>query len=143
MIEGFSHIYLPVRDVDESIDFYTKHFGFYLHRKYSTNGNVSAYVGLNGVLLELTHSGNTPAADGRNELRIGLVVDNLDATLESLKSAGVELRREPFQAATFWGRQAVVVDPSGYGISLREYRAPDSATFKDWEPEKEGVVRLA
>ncbi len=143
MIEGFSHVYLPVRDIDEAIDFYTQKLGFYLHRKYTSNGRLAAYVGLNGILLELTHSDNTPSVDGRAEMRIGLVVDDLDATLAGLKNEGIEVAREPWDAATFWGRQAQIVDPSGYRISLRQYRAPDNAFFKDWQPEQENVVRLA
>lgn len=143
MIESFSHIYLPVRDVDESIEFYTQKLGFYLLRKYTTNSNLAAYVGLNGLLLEFSVSGNTPSVDGRSELRIGLIVDDLDATLAELQEKGVKVGREPWQAATFWGRQAQIMDPSGYRISLREYRAPDNAYFKDWEPEQESVVRLA
>ena len=34
MITSFSHIYLPVRDVDEAIEFYTKNLNFRLLRKY-------------------------------------------------------------------------------------------------------------
>ena len=143
MIEGFSHIYLPVRDIDESIEFYTQKLGFSLLRKYAINGNVSAYVCLNGILLELTASQNTPSVDGRSELRIGIIVSDMDGTLADLKSKGVAVPREPWQAMTFWGRQAQIMDPSGYRISLREYRAPDNAHFEGWQPDQEGVVRLA
>lgn len=143
MIEGFSHIYLPVRDIDEAIEFYTQKLGFSLLRKYTINGNPSAYVGLHGILLEFSVSTSTPSVDGRSELRIGLNVDDLDATLADLKSKGVAVPREPWQAMTFWGRQAQIMDPSGYRISLREYRAPDSPHFEGWQPDQEGVVRLA
>ena len=143
MIEGFSHIYLPVRDIDEAIEFYTQKLGFTLLRKYAINGNPAAYVGLHGILLEFSVSNNTPSVDGRSELRIGLNVDDLDATLAGLKGKGVTVPREPWQAMTFWGRQAQIMDPSGYRISLREYRAPDNAQFEGWQPDQEGVVRLA
>ena len=143
MIEGFSHIYLPVRDIDESIDWYTQTLGFSLLRKYTINGNLSAYLRLQGILLELTRSENTPSVDGRSELRIGLIVDDLDATLVNLKAKGVAVPREPWQAMTFWGRQCQIMDPSGYRISLREYRAPDSPAFEGWQPDQDGVVRLA
>lgn len=143
MIQGFSHIYLPVRDIDEAIEFYTQNLGFYLLRKYTINGNPAAYAGLNDILLEFSVSDATPSVDGRSELRIGLVVDDLDATLADLKSRGVAVPREPWQAMTFWGRQAQIMDPSGYRISLREYRAPDNPSFEGWQPDQEGVVRLA
>jgi hypothetical protein len=56
---------------------------------------------------------------------------------------GVEVSREPFDARTFWGKQAQIKDPSGYGISLREWAAPDDPYFPDWQPRHEGVERLA
>ena len=143
MIKGFSHIYLPVRDLDESIDFYTQMLGFYLLRKYRWGENPSAYVGLNGILLELTHSDNTPSVDGRSELRVGLEVPDMDAAIEEFKGKGVEVAREPWAAFTFWGRQAQIKDPSGYLISIREWREPDGPFFNDWQPEHENVERLA
>lgn len=143
MIQSFSHIYLPVRDIDESIAFYTEKLGFTLLRKYTTSGNLSAYVNLNDILLEFSLSQNTPSVDGRSELRIGLIVDDLDATLANLTAKGVVIGREPWQAATFWGRQCQIMDPSGYRISLREYRAPDGPSYPDWQPEHDTVVRLA
>lgn len=143
MIESFSHIYLPVRDIDESIDFYTQKLGFSFHRKYTTNGNLAAYVRLGSILLEFSQSDNTPSVDGRSELRIGLIVDDMDSTLAELCEKGVTVAREPWDAMTFWGRQCQIFDPSGYRISLRQYREPDSPYFTDWQPESENVVRLA
>ena len=143
MIRGFSHTYLPVRDLDESITFYTEKLGFYLLRKYLWNGNPSAYVGLNGILLEMSNSPTTPSTDGRSELRIGLEVPDIDAALTELKQKGVEVAREPWQALTFWGRQAQIKDPSGYIISIRQWREPDGPQFDGWQPESEAVVRTA
>ncbi|HLF77645.1 MAG TPA: VOC family protein [Dehalococcoidia bacterium] len=142
MIKSFSHIYLPSRDVDEAIAFYTQKLGFSLLRKYKTGERPSAYVELGEILLELTPSTSTPSVEGRSELRIGLVVDDMDATLAELRSKGVEVAREPWQALTFWGRQAQIKDPSGYLISLREWRQPDGPRFAGWQPESPDVVRL-
>jgi lactoylglutathione lyase len=139
---SISHIYLPVRDVNESIDFYTQKLGFKLLRQYETNGRPSAYVTLGGILLELTPSTTTPSTDGRSELRIGILVDDMDATLDEVRANGVEVAREPWQAQTFWGRQAQIRDPNGYLISIRQYREPDGPDYPDWQPEHEGVVRL-
>jgi len=142
MNPSISHIYLPVRDVNESIDFYTQKLGFKLLRQYETNGRPSAYVTLGGILLELTPSTTTPSTDGRSELRIGILVDDMDATLAEVREKGVEVAREPWQAQTFWGRQAQLRDPNGYLISIRQYREPDGPDYPDWQPEHEGVVRL-
>ena len=142
MNPSISHIYLPVRDVNESIDFYTQKLGFKLLRQYETNGRPSAYVTLGGILLELTPSTTTPSTDRRSELRIGILVDDMDATLAEVREKGVEVAREPWQAQTFWGRQAQLRDPNGYLISIRQYREPDGPDYPDWQPEHEGVVRL-
>ena len=145
-ITSISHIYLPVRDVDESIAFYTQKLGFKLLRKYraSENGGGSAYVELGGVLLELTQARQPirPSDDG-TEHRIGLTVTDMDAVMKDLVSKGVEVVREPWDALTFWGRQARIKDPSGYGVALREWAAPDNPHFDGWQPRHEGGVRLA
>ena len=146
MANNFSHIYLPVRDVDASVEFYTKNFGFRLLRKYQATegGSPAAYVELGDVLLELTKASRpVPADETRTEPRIGLAVDDIDATVAKLKAAGVPVEREPFEARTFWGRQAMIKDPSGYGVSLREWEAPDGPRYEDWQPRHEGGVRLA
>jgi catechol 2,3-dioxygenase-like lactoylglutathione lyase family enzyme len=141
MFNTISHIYFPVRDVDESIDFYTKNLGFKLQRKWSNNGRESGYLVMNGVLLELTLSDKTPSTDGRFEPRFGIAVDNIDEAIEGLRTAGVHIEREIWEAFTFYGRQAMIKDPSGYVISLREWRAPDGPDYPDWQPTQEGVSR--
>ena len=146
LITGFSHIYLPVRDVDESIAFYTENLGFRLLRKYRTaaGGAASAYVELGDVLLELTQASQPvrPSSDG-TEHRIGLTVTDMDAVMKDLISKGVEVVREPWDARTFWGRQARIKDPSGYGVSLRKWAPPDNPRFDGWQPRHEGGARLA
>ena len=142
-VKGFSHIYLPSRNVDESIEFYTKKLGFKLFRKYNMNGRISAYVEIGGVLLELTPATDpTPDQDGRTEPRIGIEVPDIKAAIEELRSADVEIAREPWDAMTFWGTQAMIKDPSGYIISLREWRSPDGPNYRDWKPEHANVERL-
>ena len=146
MFTSFSHIYLPVRDVEASIDFYTKNLGFRLLRKYRTGegGNASAYVELGEVLLELTQSQRPlPGDEGRVEARIGLTVTDMDAAMKELRAKGLPVEREPFEARTFWGRQAMIKDPSGYGISLREWEPPDGPRYDGWQPRHEGGTRLA
>jgi predicted enzyme related to lactoylglutathione lyase len=141
MFNSFSFIVLRVRDIDETIDFYTNVLGFYLLRKYTTSpdGPPSAYVGLDGVLLELF-----VAAPGSTEtVSFGLNVDNLDDALAYVRGKGIEVVREQFTPRTFWGRQAGILDPSGNHISMREWHAPDGPEFKDWQPRTEGVTRLA
>ena len=144
MITSFSHIYHRVRDLDESIEFYTTRLGFYLLRRYTMDGRDSAYIGLADVLLEMSVARNPAELPGpEGERRLGLTVDDLDGVAASLRAAGVEFVQEPYAARTFWGRQAAIKDPSGYIISLREWRSPDGPRYEGWSPDHEGVVRLA
>src|SRR6266536_3133803 len=143
MFSSFSHIYHPVRDLDESVDFYVNKLGFYLLRRYRTGDRESAYVGLGGVLLELgTARPPEPSPDGQPLMGLGLTVSDVDVAIADLKSKGVEVAREPFEAQTFWGRQAAIKDPNGYGISLREWQRGDGPYYDGWQPTGEGRVRI-
>jgi catechol 2,3-dioxygenase-like lactoylglutathione lyase family enzyme len=143
-ITGLSHVYLKVRDVDEAIDFYTSNLGFRLLRKYTVRGMLAAYVELGGILLELGTIRDTtllPGPDG--ERKLGLRTTDIDAIFAQLRRNGVNVLEEPRPANTFWGRQGAIKDPSGYIITLREWEAPDSPSYADWEPRHEYVSRLA
>ena len=142
--KAFSHIYLPSRNAEESIAFYTERLGFKLLRKYTMGGRVSAYCELGGVLLEVTDGAeNPPDQDGRTEPRIGLQVDDIAEAIAELRAAGVHVEREPWSARTFWGLQAMIKDPSGYIVSLREWQEPDGPYYPDWQPVHDDVERLA
>src|SRR4051794_31627949 len=114
MIHGFSHIVLPVNDVDETIAFYTMNLGFTLLRRYKLGEIESAYIGLDGVLLELfpLREGEEPLPN-RWENPIGLEVTDLDSLLAELIGKGIECG-PPNDARTFWGRQAKIRDNNGY-----------------------------
>ncbi len=130
MITGFSHVYLPVPDVEAAIGFYTSNLGFRLQRRWRTaDGAAAAYLELGGVLLEVV-----PSA-------AGLMVDDLDAVLSELRGRGVEIASEPFAPRSFWGRQAAIQDPFGYVVALREWRAPDGPRFDGWQPAAEDTAR--
>jgi len=141
---SISHIIYPVKDLDETIEFYTQNLGFKVLRRYSSGaGRESAYLELGGVLLEVGQRPDAapPSANGRLENRIGLTVTDLDGAVELLKSRGVEMEDEAYEARTFWGRQCKIKDPSGYSVTLREWKAPDGPTFPDWQPRHEGTIR--
>jgi catechol 2,3-dioxygenase-like lactoylglutathione lyase family enzyme len=144
MYSGFSHFYFRVRDLDESIDFYTKNLGFRMLRKYIFNGRPNAYLGLGDTLLEVSAAQDPAALPGPNGTRVfGITVSDIDAAMAELKVKGVEVFTEPQAARTFWGRQAVIKDPSNYLIALREWRDPDNPYYDGWQPEHEDVQRLA
>jgi predicted enzyme related to lactoylglutathione lyase len=127
-INNVSHILYPVDDVARSIEFLSRTFGFYVQERGSTT-----YLGCGDTLLEVVQA--QPGREAATLYAVGLAVDNLDGALADLAAQGVELVREPWNARTFWGRQAVIRDPGGANIALREWRAPDGPHFDGWHPE--------
>jgi catechol 2,3-dioxygenase-like lactoylglutathione lyase family enzyme len=141
-IQGFSHIVIKVADLQGTIDFYTRHLGFKLLRRYQMRTMESGYLELGGVLLELFPRTEADGPVDSQENPIGLIVTDLDAVLDRLKLAGIDCGPAN-PAHTFWGRQAKIRDNSGYLVSLRQYDAPDGPGFADWAPRHDDVTRLA
>ena len=141
---AISHIPYRVRDMDESIAFFTEILGFNLLRRWlASDGWEGAYLEKADVLLEMMLIADESELPGdRLDRKLGLLVPDLDAALAELTAKGVKVGIEPFEPRTFWGRQAGIYDPSGYIISLREWRAPDGPHFAGWQPGP-GVTRLA
>jgi catechol 2,3-dioxygenase-like lactoylglutathione lyase family enzyme len=110
-----------VDDVAAAIDFYTTHLGFTLH----TNP-APAFADVIRGPLRLLLSGPassgaraTPddsTAVGRN--RIHLIVDDLDAEIDRLRTAGLPFRSDVIAGPG--GRQVLLTDPAGNLIELFE-----------------------
>ena len=58
------------------------------------------------------------------------------AALGELTAKGIEITQPMWKARSFYGRQAVVQDPTGPQIALREYREPDGPHYTGWQPEE-------
>jgi catechol 2,3-dioxygenase-like lactoylglutathione lyase family enzyme len=108
-----------VDDVQAAIDFYTTYLDFTL-----LSAHLPAFADVTGGRLRLLLSGPgssgaraTPAdasAAGRN--RIHLTVDDLDAEIERLRSAGLTFRSNV--VAGPGGSQILLADPAGNLIEL-------------------------
>jgi catechol 2,3-dioxygenase-like lactoylglutathione lyase family enzyme len=95
LFTGVAFIVLRVRDIDETIRFYTENFGFYLLRKYimEPGGPPCCYLGLNDVLLECI---SVPPDAEIPRVSFGLTVSDLDAAMAHVRSRGIEVVREQF-----------------------------------------------
>jgi catechol 2,3-dioxygenase-like lactoylglutathione lyase family enzyme len=114
-----------VDDVQAAIDFYTTHLGFALRTAYLPGFADVTRGPLRLLLSGAASSGAraTPAdaaTPGRN--RIHLPVDDLDAEIERLRSAGVPFRSDV--VAGPGGRQILLADPAGNLIELFSYATP-------------------
>jgi catechol 2,3-dioxygenase-like lactoylglutathione lyase family enzyme len=107
-----------VDDVQAAVDFYTTHLGF------TVAFAAPAFVDVRRGPLRLLLSGPTTsgaratpddaATAGRN--RIHLIVDDLDAEIDRLRTAGLTFRSDPVSGPG--GRQILLADPAGNLIEL-------------------------
>ena len=108
-----------VDDVQKAADFYTTHLGFTLDMNFPPAIAQVTRGPLSLLLSGPTTSGARATPDelkaaGRN--RIHLIVDDLDAEIERLKSAGQSFRSELVSGPG--GRQILLTDPAGNLIEL-------------------------
>lgn len=126
-----------VNDVSAAIDFYTRHLGFRVEMHPAppfaeiSRGEMHVYLtqpsqGGGGAAMP---SGDRQRPGGWN--RIHLVVENLDDTVATLRSAGCRFRSDVIQGVG--GKQILLEDPSGNLVELFEpntaaYRAPGTTS---------------
>lgn len=119
------HTMLRVKDLDDSIKFYTEHLGMKLLRKQDFPGGefTLAFVGYGDekshTVLEFTHNwgqSDYDLGDAYGHIAIGC--DDIYATCETLRLNGVEIKREPGPMMHGTTVIAFVTDPSGYMVEL-------------------------
>jgi catechol 2,3-dioxygenase-like lactoylglutathione lyase family enzyme len=110
-----------VDDVQESIDFYTKHLGFEVRMSAAPafadiiRGNLRLLVsGPTSSAGRAMADGAKPGPGGWN--RIHLIVDDVEAEVERLSQAGLTFRNDIVSGPG--GSQVLLVDPSGNFIEL-------------------------
>lgn len=114
MAPAFSQVFVWVRDIAETHRFYVELLGLEVlvgepgHRYMRVGGGNGAYFG-----FEV----NPEAAIPTPGIEMRVRVDDVDATYERLRAAGVEFEGLP--ADQTWGdRHAWLRDPSGYRLSI-------------------------
>jgi len=120
---GLWGVRYQVRDVNRSVDFYTKHLGLKLDQQYLP---AFAQVSIGHLKLILSGpgaSGSRPMPDGRQQEpggwnRVLLQVKDLPSRIEILKKAGLHFRNEIEVGPG--GKQIQIEDPDGNPIELFE-----------------------
>lgn len=122
------HTMVRVKDLDKSLDFYTRLLGMTLLRKKDFPGGkfTLAFVGYgeesDTAVLELTHNWDQDApyelGDGYGHIAIG--VPDIYATCEALEKEGAKIPRPPGPMKHGTAVIAFVEDPDGYKIELIE-----------------------
>jgi lactoylglutathione lyase len=121
---------LRVKDLDASIRFYCDHFGMKLLRRrdYPEGRFTLAFVGYGDedghTVLEFTYNHGVhdyQLGDAFGHVALG--VDDIHATCERLRRAGVRITREPGPMKHGTTVIAFVEDPNGYKVELIEQKA--------------------
>jgi glyoxylase I family protein len=112
-----------VRDVEPALTFYTEHLGFRVVQRFGAVIAIIARGSLHLILSGQASSGARPLPDGRKQEpggwnRIVLYVDDIDATIASLRAAGTRFRNEIEVGPG--GKQIQLEDPDGNPIELHE-----------------------
>jgi catechol 2,3-dioxygenase-like lactoylglutathione lyase family enzyme len=110
-----------VNDVQESIDFYTRHFDFSVRHSALPAFADVVRGSLRLLLAGPESSAGRPMPDGRRPgpggwNRIHLIVDDIAAEVERLRAAGLAFRNDIVSGPS--GQQILLDDPSGNPIEL-------------------------
>lgn len=110
----------PVTDLERARQFYEDVMGLRSSMIYKNGNNTWVEYDLKGNTFTLGHmeEGPKPNANGAN---VAFEVDDFDATVRTLKEAGVEFKMEPFE--TPGCHIAVVVDPEGNSLLIHKMKA--------------------
>jgi catechol 2,3-dioxygenase-like lactoylglutathione lyase family enzyme len=121
MPEELVNVRYMVNDVQESIDFYTRHFGFELRTSAAPAFADVIRGPLRLLLAGPKSSAGRPMPDGRQPApggwnRIHFIVEDIDDEVQRLRDAGVPFRNEIVKGPG--GQQVLIDDPSGNPIEL-------------------------
>jgi catechol 2,3-dioxygenase-like lactoylglutathione lyase family enzyme len=111
-----------IADLDRAIEFYTSRLAFRLEQRAGPVAIVSRGA-LHLILSAPQSSGSRPLAGGEDQQpggwnRIVLYVDDIEATAERLRGAGVVFRNDITVGPG--GKQVQIADPDGNSIELHE-----------------------
>ena len=117
-----AHTCLLVKDVDKTMDFYSRVLGlsvkFRFHDEDRNEVKGAYFDAGNNTFIEFfkagkERSGESPIA------HICLEVDSIDSTIQDIRAAGWEISDKKMGADQSW--QAWLSDPDGVEIELHEY----------------------
>ena len=124
------HTMIRVKDLDKSIDFYSKHLGMKMLRKkeYPSGKFTNVFMGYgdegSNTVLELTYNWDQPEpyTHGSGFGHLAVAVPDIYAACEKMEAEGVSIPRPPgpMKHGTGTTVMAFIEDPDGYKIELIE-----------------------
>ena len=114
-IKRVGNVILTVTDLGKSVEFYNKILGMPIKRE----RNNWVDLGQTGALLSLHPTSDTDGDSSiDNRILIGFVVGDVSSVIDELKLKNVKIHRDIQDKPS--GKNAIILDPDGYMISLFE-----------------------
>ena len=123
-IKKVGNVILAVSDIDKSLAFYHDIIGLPIknqRRSWVDLGTTGALLSLHPASLTAEHVGSSID----NGITIGFLVGDVKSAVEELREKGVKIYREIVEKDA--GKNAVIMDPDEYLISLFEPSFADKA----------------
>jgi lactoylglutathione lyase len=127
----FLHTSITVKNMDESLRFYTEVLGLEFERRRPIPENRAeiAFVRdpVSGARVELTHWDGKDQLDPGEQLdHLAFEVSDLDAALAQARGQGAKVAKEPYQLKGGSSRIAFLLDPNDVWIELIEHPTPST-----------------
>ncbi|MGF1640303.1 MAG: lactoylglutathione lyase [Rhodospirillales bacterium] len=124
----FLHTMIRVRDLDKSLDFYTRHLGMNVLRKQDYPGGrfTLAFVGYgderDSTVIELTYNWDQaePYTIGSGFGHLAIAVPDIYGVCRTMEAEGVTITRPPGPMKHGTTVIAFIEDPDGYKVELIE-----------------------
>jgi len=123
-IKKLGNVILAVKDLDKSLEFYHEVIGLPIRNQRRTwidLGTSGAIISLHPASLTAEHIGSSI----ENGITLGFLVGDIKSAIEELKSKGIKIYREVVEREA--GKNAIVLDPDDYLVSLFEPSFKDKA----------------
>ena len=114
-IKRVGNVILAVKDLGKSVEFYYKILGMPIKRERDNWID----LGQTGALLSLHPTSDTDGDSSiDNRILIGFVVGDVSSAIDELKLKNIKIHRDIQDKPS--GKNAIILDPDGYMISLFE-----------------------
>jgi len=123
-IKKLGNVILAVKDLDKSLEFYHEIIGLPIRNQRRTwidLGTSGAIISLHPASLTAEHIGSSI----ENGITLGFLVGDIKSAVEELQSKGIKIYREIVEREA--GKNAIVLDPDDYLVSLFEPTFQDKA----------------
>lgn len=123
-IKKLGNVILAVKDLDKSLEFYHEIIGLPIRNQRRTwidLGTSGAMISLHPASITAEHIGSSI----ENGITLGFLVGDIKSAVEELKSKDIKIHREIVEREA--GKNAIVLDPDDYLVSLFEPSFKDKA----------------